>query len=103
MDERDRPPLRIDRVDSIAGRPRLVVAGELDVETADRIERAVSAAAGDGGVELDLHGVTFIDSTGLNALLAGLRAPERVDVVVVQASPQVRRVMEISGLGHWLE
>ncbi len=52
-------------------RHTIVLTGELDMATASRLEAAVAAAIarGDRELVLDLRGVTFMDSTGLRALL----------------------------------
>ncbi len=63
-----------------SGRSVLVcVHGELDLATASRLRQALLGAAGDGPADLvvDLSGVTFVDATGLGALL---RAAEAVRV-----------------------
>jgi anti-sigma B factor antagonist len=82
-----------------AGAPLLRVSGDLDLAAAPKL----LGAAGDlEPLRLDLGGVTFMDSTGLGALIT-LRnqAQERgVDVEIVAASRAVERVLEISGLGE---
>jgi anti-anti-sigma factor len=79
----------------------VTVTGEVDMSTADRMFRAATKDAA-AAATLDLRAVTFFDSAAIHALLqlaehygAGLR---------VLASPQVRRVLEISGLATqpWL-
>ena len=49
---------------------------------------------------LDLTGVTFIDCSGVNALLASCRDARRLggSMRVAGASPRVRRLIEITGL-----
>ena len=49
---------------------------------------------------MDLSGVTFTDSNGINALLTAveLGATAGVPLVVVDASPPCRRVLEICGV-----
>ena len=50
---------------------RVVVAGELDLATAPQLREHVSAQLADHAeiIVLDLAGVSFIDSTGLHALI----------------------------------
>ncbi|MET9857480.1 STAS domain-containing protein [Streptomyces sp. NPDC006450] len=49
----------------------LTLAGELDHDTADPLDAALEAARADGGRRLlvDVSGLAFCDSTGLNVLL----------------------------------
>jgi anti-sigma B factor antagonist len=55
--------------------PVVVVTGEIDMATAPMLERALTEAieAGDGGVVLDLCGVSFFDSSGLRAAIVAHR------------------------------
>lgn len=80
---------------------RVAVAGEVDMATADAL---VQAATRDDAkmITLDLRRVTFFDSAAIHAVL-GLanRHPGRLAVI---PSHQVRRVLDIAGLGDqpWL-
>lgn len=49
----------------------LAVAGELDLYTAPRLEEAVAVETSTGASEvvLELSGVTFVDSSGLSAII----------------------------------
>ena len=62
--------------DATAAGPAVVVlAGELDLADAPAVSSQLHAAAGaDGRVVVDLHGVTFIDSTAIGALVGVQRA-----------------------------
>ncbi len=72
--------------------------GELDMATAGGLtELFLAASGGDTPLVLDFSGVSFMDSSGLRALLEGAGLPNGGGPVVVQdASPQVRRVFEIT-------
>ena len=50
---------------------RVTIAGELDLATVPRVRAALAEepVAGARGVVVDLSGVTFMDSTGISALL----------------------------------
>ena len=76
--------------------------GELDLATASEFEAELRRAirASEFGVVLDLDGVVFIDSTGLNALIAAstLCLTCRRELVMLRASAQVKQVIETSGL-----
>ena len=71
------------------------------MSTADAM---VQAAVGEGvhHATIDLRGVTFFDSAAIHALIRlAERFPAGFEVI---PSPQVRRVLDISGLGTqpWL-
>jgi anti-sigma B factor antagonist len=79
----------------------VTVSGEVDMSTAEAMFRAATrdhtAAA-----SLDLQAVTFFDSAAIHALI---RLAEHYGArLEVHPSPQVRRVLEISGLSTqpWL-
>ena len=82
-------------------------APELDMLTAPALVSDVDAlvAAGCTAVEVSLADVTFIDSSGLHALvrLKTRYAGPQVEVRVVGATPRVRRVFEIAALGSFLD
>ena len=69
--------------------------GELDMATTGGLTDLL-LAAGDGEVVLDFSGVSFMDSSGLRALLEGAGLRNGRPVVIKDPSPQVRRVLEIS-------
>lgn len=79
----------------------LVVTGELDLASADEFVAAVTGSDMDeDAVLLDLAGVTFMDSTGLAALIT-VRNSARDQgrrMVVESYSPAVARVLELAGL-----
>ncbi|GAA4983391.1 STAS domain-containing protein [Kitasatospora paranensis] len=79
----------------------LVLAGEIDQDSAHEVRRMLEAAlrAGPGNLELDLTAVTFCDSSGLNAVLAVRRAAESDGrrLVVQAAGPRVRHLFDLTG------
>ncbi len=80
---------------------RVVVTGEVDMATADTMfQTALRETA--RHVTLDLLAVTFFDSAAIHAVV---RLAQRFPgALTVLPSRQVRRVLEISGLGEqdWL-
>lgn len=82
--------------------PVLWVAGEVDIETSPALEEQLQAVLDEGhaSVLVDLGQVTFLDSTGLSALIGGLRRCQAVGGELRLASPRpnVRKVLEITGL-----
>lgn len=78
------------------------VLGEIDLVTAPQLRSYLDdlIADADGAILLDLAEVTYIDSTGLCAVLtadAELKHQGR-DLRVVKASVQVRRLFELCGI-----
>ena len=71
--------------------------GELDMATADDLSQIFRDAASNDPIVLDFSGVSFMDSSGLRALLEGAGQPTGCGpVVIVNPSAQVRRVLDIS-------
>jgi anti-anti-sigma factor len=91
-------PLTVERVDAGA-RPRIVVRGEMDAFTAGDVRSAVVDGT-DSGVDLDLRGVTFMDSSGLGTLIVIHQVMEASGrrVVITGRSPIVQRLFELSGV-----
>jgi anti-anti-sigma factor len=87
---------------SLAGAPGLTLRGELDMSTLgqleDRLQRAVLESA--GAFVVDLSDLTFMDSSGVNALLRArsLLGREERALVVVCPPGNVRRVLELIGV-----
>ena len=83
------------------------LAGELDLATAPKLEDELKRVeAGDPGViVLDLQPLSFMDSSGLRALLAAdARAREAGRrLVLVRGDERVQRVLRITRLDERLE
>ena len=96
------PPFAIELEPAAGDSVRLEVKGELDLSTSPRLEEALGRAFDRGtSVVLDLSRVAFIDSTGLNVLVAALRSCEQngCSLAVSPDLPsQVRRVLQITGI-----
>ncbi len=84
------------------GRSVVTVTGEVDVETAPRLRKALISAADVPApmVVVDLREVTFLDSTGLGVLVSGLkRARENGgDLRLVATSSHILRILAITRL-----
>lgn len=81
---------------------RVVVSGEVDLGSALGFAKDLAAAAGDAAtLELDLTGVTFIDSAGLQALISVVESVRRP--VRIAASSRVFVALDVIGLtrGDW--
>jgi anti-anti-sigma factor len=90
---------------SDAGRAvRVVLAGELDIGTSDQLKAQLIEIVGRGqDVEIDMADLSFIDSTGLRAIVAAqseVADGQRFEIVA--ASSQVFRVLEVTGLSSVL-
>lgn len=83
------------------------VMGELDLATAQVFERTLLGVteAGPGEMILDLTGCSFLDSTGLRALVAARERLEHSErsLALVVSSPIVMRIFKITGFDEWFE
>ena len=87
------------RSTSSATEVRVEARGEVDISTAAllRVELADALRTADS-VVVDLTDVTFMDSQGLRVLIEARVAAEDRPFVVAAASPNVRRLIKVSGL-----
>jgi anti-anti-sigma factor len=77
------------------------VAGEIDVSTVAQFRECLLELADNGGTLIvDLNRVTFIDSTGLGALVAtaGRAAEHGGSLYAVCAQPQPRKLLWMTGV-----
>ncbi|NEB78826.1 STAS domain-containing protein [Streptomyces sp. SID14478] len=85
-----------------ASSPLITLAGDLDYETAPRLLTSVGELDVPPGatVTLDLSGVRFFDSGGINALLRARTALQDrgAELAVRRLSPVVERIFRITGL-----
>jgi anti-sigma B factor antagonist len=92
-------------LESVAAGPDRVVlrlAGEFDVYTAPQLRERVIELV-DGGtrhVLADLREVTFLDSTGLGALIGGLKRLRACDgsLTLVTGAERILRIFRVTGL-----
>jgi anti-sigma B factor antagonist len=87
----------------IGGASAIAVSGEIDMETAPRLNEEVEIAVWStvGVFVLDLTDVTFLDSSGLHSLLrarAYLAREDRSLVLVCPSSGPARRVLDLAGV-----
>jgi anti-sigma B factor antagonist len=97
--------LRID-VRYEPGRVVLALSGELDMASAESLQKTVEEQDAHGGelLLLDLQQLQFIDSTGLRAILTTLeRCRERQqEFAITPGSQQVQRLLSITGVAEHL-
>jgi anti-sigma B factor antagonist len=84
----------------------IAIEGDADMATAVKFNESFfeAARAGQRGVVADLSRVEFIDSSMLNALVVGHRrmVRDRGRFAVVSHGEHLRRVLDVTGLGHFL-
>jgi anti-sigma B factor antagonist len=98
--------LMLEQID-VGRRVVLAVAGEVDIDSAGAIPAAVDDALDSGAhdVWVDLTDVTFMDSSGVHALIVArtrVRELER-SLVVICPPGNVRRLLAVTGLDGALE
>jgi anti-anti-sigma factor len=78
--------------------------GELDMATAPELEEAIERAQGGSAIVVDLRELTFIDSTGIRALVQVYAAGQNGHSTVsfVRGQGQVQRVLELAGVEQLL-
>jgi anti-sigma B factor antagonist len=91
------------RVSALTGGHLVSVAGEIDMATAPRLAETLVQFA-NGSVTVDLTDVTFIDCSGLTALIAAQRHVERRrgQLFVRGVNPITRKLFEMTGLATLL-
>ncbi|HWD84227.1 MAG TPA: STAS domain-containing protein [Solirubrobacteraceae bacterium] len=95
-------PLRVE-LDDLAGQTMCVrVTGELDLATTEELNAQLTEILTSARtVVLDLGGVTFMDSTGLSAILRAVNRAEMIGAELKIASPlpsQPQRLLELTGI-----
>jgi anti-sigma B factor antagonist len=90
-----------------SGAPVVSVMGEVDLATAPALEQTLLGVAEDGTGEVivDLTACSFLDSSGLTALLATRGRLERSDrsLALVLSNPSVMRVFQITQFDQLFE
>ncbi len=98
--------LRVDAETLHDGTILVVPYGELDIASASRLERRLlrAEAARPPQILIDLRELEFIDSSGLNVLLAARRRSDTADhaLVLLRGSHAVQRLLELTGTEHVL-
>jgi anti-sigma B factor antagonist len=90
------------RVDRDGDAVTVSLLGEVDVLTVDQVRQALSEALASGprSITVDMAELSFIDSTGLGALVFGFQRSRDAGVAFRLARPStgVRQVLVLSGL-----
>ena len=89
-----------------SGAALLTLDGRLNMVSAPRLRSAIeeSVAAERSRIVVDLGQVTFMDSSGLGALIAGLKTARQAsgDLRITGLTPQVETVMRLTNLDRVL-
>jgi anti-anti-sigma factor len=99
----DRPTLVVELPDSEPDLARIAVHGDLDAPSSGQVQQAVVEilrTRRPRRIDLDAHGVTFIDSAGIRVLvLCQIDAQQMgCEITVTRAPRTVHRVFEVCGL-----
>lgn len=88
---------------SLSGQVIVTASGEIDLYTAPRLQGELAAVLAGGSpvqVLVDMSGVEFCDSTGMNVLLAAMKRAHEHGGKLSLAGPQpaVRKILQVTGL-----
>jgi anti-anti-sigma factor len=99
--EADRPDRRLQLSVEGEGEDRtLRLAGELDIAEAPQLERVLGELTAQAArVEIDMSELSFMDSTGLRAILRCCEGGGDCRVRASNLHPQVARLVELAGVG----
>lgn len=81
----------------------LTLAGEIDHDTSDQLHRALDVTGTPGPrIVVDMRQVTFMDSSGINVLIAAYQAVTAADGWLRLATPTeaVARVLQLVGVDN---
>lgn len=83
---------------------RIALAGELDVQTAPQLLDEAAPACAQGDLVVDCAGLTFLDSSGVGALVTLRKRCEDAGgrVRLVEVPGRIELVLRISGLDKLL-
>lgn len=92
----------------IENEARLIVRGEIDIETEQVLRDATASATASvagGCVIVDLQQVSFIDSSGLRALLQSRDAAKATGTTfrIAATDGAVLRLFKVAGVSDWFE
>lgn len=103
LNSQEAPDVQIEASVAPTGVATVALSGDVDMANADAIKAAVDSITGDRPERLvfDLSDLRFIDSAGIAALLYATECGAPVELL--NPSPAVRRVVELTGLTEVLK
>lgn len=91
--------LKISSTTTPDGNARLTVTGEIDLASAPLLRHALEQAASThSAIDIDLRGVTYFDSAGVDALFR--YAPRHRIKLTIGDNQTLAAVVKVSGLGQ---
>lgn len=96
------PPFSIE-IENSVDTLLVIVRGELVLDTAPQLRLALQAAPSDRTVRLDLSGVSFMDSTGVGAVVRGYAAMQETGGRLLLRTPLGAAAEHALGLAGVLE
>lgn len=93
--------LEVSQVAGEGGRFTLAARGDLDLDSSPQLLEAIRAALkGASRLDLDLKGVSYVDSSGIAVLIQGLKLARKraVEYFLIDPSRQLLAVIELSQL-----
>jgi anti-anti-sigma factor len=100
------PIFAVNVSDAGDGRAIVAAAGELDIASAPQFLSSIAALSqpSTSAIAIDLSALTFIDSSGINALRTAVRSANArgVGAIVAAPSERVLKVLELVRLGDIL-
>jgi anti-sigma B factor antagonist len=94
--------MEIQHSQDVSGATRVRPSGDIDMAVADRLQQVLTAHLANGAVRVvvDLRGVSFLDSSGIRALLIAYKFAKehQRSLRVENPPPMVRTVLEICGV-----
>ena len=86
---------------------KIQLAGRLEAATVPELKAEVQKLVSNNSsqIVLDMAGVTFVDSSGLGALVASLRTVNKVDgdIRIANLTPDVRSIFELTRMHRLFE
>jgi anti-anti-sigma factor len=104
MSDPMRPPgFAMEALEDGGNAVRFALSGELDITSASELEQVVKArlvAEAPATLVVDLGDLTFVDSTGLRAIVAVVDACKEhgCDLAILPGTRAVQRLFELTGL-----
>jgi anti-sigma B factor antagonist len=78
----------------------VAVSGEIDMATASELESVLEAAADEAraGIVIDLLDVSFMDSSGLGAMIAVRQRHPDLEIAVITDEGMVQKLLKTTGM-----